>query len=347
MKNLFFFLLLINLLTSCKDKIPPVTPKVVEQIQIDTIDLTNTTFDRRFGVWDMKFDSKDRLWIGTTNGLLMYDQQTKVWQTFDKSNFPPPNGFSIDYDVYHIEIDKNDNVYVQVGQVNNQLYVFNGTTWRVDSLPNYLRFFTLDNKNNTLWVGTDSGLLSIKNGVRKLYDKDNSILTTMPPPNQTFYYTLGMDTDSNGTLWFGHDGDLVKFDGTNWQRFKNADLPNKGWITRHVRIDNNGLIFIAGYDVCYTFNGKAVVQNLSDTLKVHGLTYVDEMYFNPTTNNVFFRTFFNVLYYNRDKQAFQVIDTDNSKLPQRNSMPCIAFDSKGNAWIAKSSFIGQLPKTIR
>jgi hypothetical protein len=347
MKNYFFIGLIICLSISCKERTPVTPPEVIERIEIDTLDLTNTTFDRRFGVWDMKFDSKDRLWIGTTNGLLMYDSQTKAWKTFDKSTFPPPQGYLTDSQVYYIEIDKSDNVYVRVGQVNNQLYIFNGTAWRVDTLQGSIYRFKMDNKNNTLWIGTSKGLVSVKNGVKTLYDKNNSILIPKPTSNEVYYDILGMDTEPNGTLWFGADADLIKFDGINWQRFKNADLPNKGWIVKTVKIDNNGLIFIDGYEVIYTFNGEKVIQDLTATFKKYDDWRISDFYFNPFSNNVFFQRPYDILYQNRDNQTFKVISSGNSKLPQVSSTPCIAFDSKGNAWIAKSSFIGKLPSNFR
>ena len=346
MKNLTSLTFFVILLMSCKDKKPVLPQPPVEYFQIDSIDLSNTNFNRRFGVYDMKFDSKDRIWLGTSSGLMMYDQQTKVWQIFDKNNFPPPPGFSIDYIVYNIEIDNNDNVYVTVGQVNHQLYIFNGTSWRTDSLAGHVRFLKNDKKNNILWVSTSAGLLSIKNGIKTLYNKSNSILTTLPPPNETSYYIFQVGTKPDGTVWLGADGDLLKFDGRNWQRFDNKMLPNKGLITNYLEVDSNGVVFVGISDVFYSFDGQNIT-NLTDSIKKYRTGNVFDFYCSPSTNNLFLQNGSDILYYNRVKNTYQVIDSKNSNLSQSGSSSCIAFDSKGDAWVAKSSFVGKLPVNIR
>lgn len=346
MKNLTSLAFFVILLMSCKDKKPILPQPPVAYFQIDSIDLSNTTFNRRFEVYDMKFDSKDRIWLGTSSGLMMYDQQTKVWQIFDKNNFPSPPGFSIDYIVYHVEIDNNDNVYITVGQVNNQLYIFNGATWRTDSLAGYIRFLKMDKKNNTLWLSTGAGLLSIKNGIKTLYNKSNSILTTLPPPNETSYDIFQIGTKADGTVWLGADGDLIKFDGTSWQRFGNKILPNKGLVTRYVSVDKNGVVFVGVSDVFYSFDGQNIV-NLTDSIKKYRTGTVFDFYCSPSTNNLFLQNGSSILYYNRDKNTYQVIDSKNSNLSRSGAFSCIAFDSKGDAWVAKSSFVGKLPVSIR
>jgi hypothetical protein len=347
MKNLLILLSTFLFVISCKEKAPVSPIEIVEKIKIDTLSFSGVSFNTSFGVYDMKFDSKDRLWVGTTNGLLMYDQQTERWTRFDESNFPPPKGFSIDYIVDQIEIDNKDNVYVKVGLVNYQIYIFNGTNWRTDELPGWLRYLKFDKKNNNLWFSTSAGLLSYKNGIKMFYDKNNSILSTMPEPNQNYYQLLRMETEPNGTLWFGDGYKMIKFDGKNWEKFDYDKFPNKGWIIHVVGIDNNGLIYLNRYDQSFVFDGTNIIRNTTDTLKKYGIDYIEKIYTNPQTNNSFIKAGFGILFNDKKKETYKSINPSNSNMPSLSTGVCIAFDSKGSAWIAKSSFIGKLPESLR
>jgi hypothetical protein len=347
MKNLLILLSTFAFVISCKEKTLDSPIEIVEKIKIDTLSFSGVSFKASFGVYDMKFDSKDRLWVGTTNGLLMYDQQTAKWTRFDDSNFPPPSGFSIDYNVEEIEIDNKDNVYVKIGQLNNQIYIFNGTNWRTEELSGYLRYLKFDKKKNNLWLGTSAGLLSYKDGVKMLYDKNNSILSTKPEPNEKQYEILKMETEPNGTLWFSDRYKLIKFDGKNWEKFDNDIFPNKGWIIEVVGIDNNGLIYLNRNKQSFIFDGTNVIRNTTDTLKKYGIDYIEKIYTNPQTNNSFVKSYFDILFNDKKKEIYKSINSNNSSLPFLNTGVCIAFDSKGSAWIAKSSFIGKLPDDFK
>jgi hypothetical protein len=348
MRNLLLLLTIFIFAVSCKEKIQDSPIEIVEKIKIDTLSFKGVSFSTRFGVYDMKFDSKDRLWVGTTNGLLMYDQQTERWTRFDESNFPPPKGYSTDYIVEQIEIDNNDNVYVKVGQGNYPIYIFNGTNWKAEQLPGYLSYMKFDKRNNNLWLGTSGGLLLKNNGINKLYDKTNSPLITSPEPNTNSYEILRMDIEPNGTFWTTNSYSLMKFDGTNWENIDYREFPNKGWIMRITGIDNNGLIHLNRLDQSFVFDGKNIIRNTTDTLKKYGVDYIEQIYTNPQTNNSFIKAGFGILFNDRKRDTYKTLNSTNINFPPfLSSGVCIAFDSKGSAWIAKSSFIGKLPNDLK
>ncbi|MEN6512092.1 MAG: two-component regulator propeller domain-containing protein, partial [Chloroherpetonaceae bacterium] len=90
-------------------------------------------------------------------------------------------------------------------------------------------------EGNTMWVGTDGGLVSIDKttGDPTFYNSSNSGL-----PNN---YVWSIAIDGSGTKWIGTlAGGLAQFDGTNWTVYHalKSGLPNNFVLS--IAIDGSG-----------------------------------------------------------------------------------------------------------
>ncbi|MEN6511268.1 MAG: hypothetical protein ABFD00_05480, partial [Chloroherpetonaceae bacterium] len=77
-------------------------------------------------------------------------------------------------------------------------------------------------EGNTMWVGTDGGLVSIDKttGDPTFYNRANSGLP--------YNHVSSIAIDGSGTKWIGTWDGLAKFDGTNWTVYNttNSGLPS-------------------------------------------------------------------------------------------------------------------------
>jgi ligand-binding sensor domain-containing protein len=98
----------------------------------------------------------------------------------------------------------------------------------------------VDTENN-LWVGSEYGprkFAAGNNSTFTVYDTGNSPL---PSP-----YILDVEADPSGGIWIGTSAGLVRFDGTNWMIYNQANTEMPGRIVYAVaRRPSDALIAIA------------------------------------------------------------------------------------------------------
>ncbi|HZS17831.1 MAG TPA: hypothetical protein VFA51_07855 [Candidatus Udaeobacter sp.] len=135
-----------------------------------------------------------------------------------------------------------------VGSGGSGVYWLNGNTWVNVSLSpggynysfNNVNTMTVDTANN-LWVGSEYGLRKFaagSNSTFTLYDTSNS-----PLPSAMI---LDIEADPSGGIWIGTAAGLVRFDGTNWMIYNQANTGMPGTVVYDVaRRASDGLIAIA------------------------------------------------------------------------------------------------------
>ena len=137
---------------------------------------------------------------------------------------------------------------IWVGSAGSGVYWLNGSTWVYVNLSpggynySYNNVYTMsvDTANN-LWVGSEYGLRKFvagNNSTFTLYDTSNS-----PLPSAMI---LDVEADPSGGIWIGTAAGLVRFDGTNWMIYNQANTGMPGIVVADVaRRASDGLIAIA------------------------------------------------------------------------------------------------------
>ncbi|MBF9220149.1 ligand-binding sensor domain-containing protein [Hymenobacter ruricola] len=96
-------------------------------------------------------------------------------------------------------------------------------------------------QNNTVWVGTDNGLVKIEHGRMTLLNASNSGLRTK---GDNKVGLLDGAVDAHNNKWFSEGYAAYRYDGTTWTRFDSTSAPLR-WITG-IHADANGNVYFSG-----------------------------------------------------------------------------------------------------
>ena len=157
-------------------------------------------------VKDILIDSKDQLWIATTNGLNKRDKEAKAFEQFIKGS-SNKNSLS-NNDVKVIFEDSKKNVWI--GTKGGGLNLYNQHTMEFQSFSintnkanesiDYSVYSIIEDSNLQLWVGTGNGLYKIDLSESK-YHLYHLKQVDLPLVNNSFITTLHSSLD--GRLWIG------------------------------------------------------------------------------------------------------------------------------------------------
>lgn len=194
-------------------------------------------------VGSLLIDKKNKLWIGTVEGIVQYDLNTgaiKTMRTID--------GLS-DNDISCLFEDSKGNVWIGTGKKG--ITVFDGKSFKIYNRENGLNYNSItsiaEDRNNNIWIGTEGGgaflyknktfrNYKIKDGLvsdfitlivvdnNNVWLGTNKGLTKYNADNKTFYSYLkndgftGIETkpracfkDNDGNLWFGTVNGAYKY----------------------------------------------------------------------------------------------------------------------------------------
>lgn len=283
-------------------------------------------------------DSKNRLWVGTDEGLCLYNRNL---DTFENIDLRKKNQKETVISVKSIIEDNNGNIFL--GTFNNGLLKLNVKSREITSLKldtpntaNYLINSLVKDKKGTIYLGTNSGLKvvdSVKNEVKKvIIDTDNSLLSGN---------IISMFFDSKQKLWIGNGfKGLVK-----------ADLYSKVKQAVSYSITKKRIMSILAPDaetiLCATENdGLISVDNEGRVQK----KYVNSKYDNRSLgSNSVWSLFLDkenriwLGYYNKGLGIFDRINSKirgieslpgNPQSLQTNCVTGIAKDHEGQLWIS-------------
>lgn len=198
-------------------------------------------------------DRKGNIWVGTDNGLNVFDPVTS---TFTKFFHDPKNSQSIsDNAVQALYEDRKGNIWI--GGYSSGITIFKPSTKKFSRLNtqnsnlsnNVISQFFEDSKGN-FWIGTMEGGLNkynAKTNSFKHYDEQNGLNN-----NSVNYLT----EDKNGKLWISTNQGLVQFDPVE-EKFKNFSAYN-GLSSLEFNF-NSGITLSTGEIAFGSINGLNIV----------------------------------------------------------------------------------------
>lgn len=289
-------------------------------------------------IYTIYVDSKNRLWVGTDEGLCLYNRNL---DTFENIDLRKQNQRETVISVKSIIEDQNGNIFL--GTFNNGLLKLNVKSRAITSVKldtpntvNYLINSLVKDKKGIIYLGTNSGLKVIdpvKNEVKKvIIEKDNALLSGN---------IVSMFFDHKQNLWIGNGfKGLVK-----------ANLYTKEKQAVSYPITKKRIMSILAADtetiLCATENdGLIVVDNQGNVQK----KYVNSKYNNRSLgSNSVWSLFLDkenriwLGYYNKGLGVFDRINSKvrgieslpgNPQSLQTNCVTGIAKDHQGQLWIS-------------
>ncbi len=167
-------------------------------------------------------DSKGRFWIGTRGqGLVQYKKDSLT----NKNNFEKiglERGFVSDF-VMAIDEDNNGNLLV--GTNNGGLAIENGNKFEwlttKNGLPTNLIFNIYCDKENTIWLATNAGLVRWKDKKTFVFDGSNGL------PNETIFDIV---EDEKGYFWFSSNKGVLRIQKNELNNLANGEETILSWV---------------------------------------------------------------------------------------------------------------------
>lgn len=163
----------------------------------------------------------NKMWVGTSNGVIRYDIENDSYQLFDTRSGLLANG------IFHLS--KLDGRLV-AGTYGGGLSHMNedGETWKTYNIPDGLGdgfiYDMLEMENGDVWIATWSGANRVRGG--DLDDKSSWDLYTVANtagglPNDWVYALRAGKED--GVVWFATEGGLARFKDGVWDNWNHDD----------------------------------------------------------------------------------------------------------------------------
>ncbi len=168
------------------------------------------------------FDKSGRAWIGTFDGVSVFDGETWLSYTMENSALEQTGAI-----VYTIEVDSEGRIWIGLasgidGSIGG-LIIVNGEVWEAfpgNSPPLLGSVFAIAfDENNQAWIGTDQGVHIFDGTTWEILSKENSGLIANS--------IRAIEFDQKGGAWIGTIDGLSYFDGESWRSFteSNSDIP--------------------------------------------------------------------------------------------------------------------------
>ena len=290
-------------------------------------DSSNSGLPKFCAVYDLAFDARGILWIGTNKGLVQFDGTS--WTTYTAENSGLPSD-----QVQALAFDAQETLWVGTAE---GLARFNGKTWEVyttenSELPyNAIHELVVD-AQGALWIGTGifyhhggGGLAKFDGATWTVYTTGNSDL----PGN----HIIGLALDAQRNPWIGTPGSgVAQFDGKTWTVYsgENSELPWGAFPA--LAFDTRGTLWVGTIGGVARFDGTTWTLY---TARNSGLpdNVVEELVFDAQ-GKLWVGTKKGLAKF--DGAAWTAYTTENSGLPG-NRICTLAPDPQGNIWIGTSS----------
>ncbi len=178
-------------------------------------------------VSSLYFDSKERLWIGTENGLNCYSNGVITSYTKEE-------GLCFN-NILKITEDASNNIWI--GTWNGASLISNGKFSdfsTLNGLPNNVIYSIMPDREGNIWFGTHGGLSYLTSLNIKFYSKSDGLQNEM---------VFDMLQDHSGRYWFGTSEGLSCYDGEKFVNYLPKDGLNDNNINS-VMIDRKGDLWI-------------------------------------------------------------------------------------------------------
>jgi len=161
----------------------------------------------------------ERVWVGTSGGLIRYDTARDEYKLFDVRSGLLSNG------IFYVGRLQGR---IVVGTYGGGMSLLNtsGEGWETYNVPEGLGdafvYDVLEARNGDVWIATWSGVNRVKKGALKdgasweLYTVEN---TGGGLPNDWVY---GLAEGKNGEIWLATEGGMARFDQGQWTNWNHA-----------------------------------------------------------------------------------------------------------------------------
>jgi len=229
---------------------------------------------------DILQDKEGKIWIGTKNGLNVYDPSATLsasGKAFTEIQIQLPNNLPPNTNEYYQTHVVHDIMQDQAGKLwfvtIDGVYIYDGKSFRLFSIDGAENGFLSSNdkvervfedKAGNIWLGgrTNKGVyrfdgksitnfkleeLIIKNESAK-FEKDRIVCHSWAWPQLQ---------DKNGNIWFSNWAGAYRYDGITFTSFtKNDGLPGNNGLVAKIIEDKNGNIWLGGDGLC-RYDGKS------------------------------------------------------------------------------------------
>ncbi|GBD90287.1 sensor histidine kinase LiaS [bacterium BMS3Abin04] len=265
-------------------------------------------------------DSLGRLWIGTAEGISVYDGK-------EMTNYGYNSGLT--YTVINCFYPLNDSL-MMIGGNDGGLMIFYHPAFDKDTLIASFRgkkFLINDRVNNILkdwdnnfWFCTDSGTTRWSFNSGKFSVNHFGESEGFPGTSVT-----GSVDYKKKLLWFGTEKGLIKWNGEKFILFKNSYLSNKDDFYKQILCSDDGKVFIGAVNYLSVFqNGK--VKNLFKEFNLPKLTYAPIFAHNKS---IWISSSKGLWKFENNK--FSVIDRSNGL--SEDYITSFLIDNENNHWI--------------
>jgi len=259
---------------------------------------------------DILQDRHGRLWVGTMNGVIVFDGLK--FTGFDQNNPISKNPVKTIFE------DSKGNVWV--GMIRKGVCKITGSTFEFYNSTNGLlsdnvNAITEDKKGN-IWIGTSEGLNRFDGKIMHTYTTLRGLVNNN---------ILSLLYDTKGMLWVGTIEGVSKFDGLNFQNYTTDEglLSN---ICYNITEDHKGDLWFSTYLGISAYDGK-IFRNITTS---NGLLTdrVEKIIENTESIKVFASYGGGVGFLKKDTISYITV---NEGLPS-NIIKCVIQDREGNYW---------------
>ena len=167
------------------------------------------------------FAEVDKVWVGTSGGVIRYLPETDDYRLFDVRNGLLANG------IFHVSRWTDNKMLV--GTYGGGLAVYDETKdkFEIFNVPHGLAdafvYDVLVMPDGDLWIATWSGANRVKGG--RLADPDAWETYTVENTNNGLPndWVYGLDLGKNGEVWFATEGGLARFQDDQWTSWNHKD----------------------------------------------------------------------------------------------------------------------------
>ena len=180
------------------------------------------------------FAEADKVWVGTSGGVIRYLPESDDYRLFDVQNGLLANG------IFHVSRWTDDKMLIGTyggglavyDEIKDKFEIFNVPQGLADAFV----YDVLLMPDGDLWIATWSGANRVKGGkledpaAWETYTVEN---TNHGLPNDWVY---GLDLGKNGEVWFATEGGLARFENNQWTNWDHND--GQGAVYDLVKDDN-------------------------------------------------------------------------------------------------------------
>ncbi|MFT3752832.1 MAG: two-component regulator propeller domain-containing protein [Paludibacter sp.] len=290
-------------------------------------------------------DKRKNIWIGTNNGLALFNPKTDNFTVF--RNIPgKPYSLSSNR-ILAIKELEGDKLWIATSQGGINILDLQGTTLLDPSLITFQHIYANDDENglsyqsvkeiyqdsfNNIWIGTLGG------GINFISSKNRFFKTHSYSPYRGAKNSLnnkvvwGICTDNYDRVWIGTDGGGIDvFDKgikTNHYGNETGDLPDNFVISAMKDSDGN-LWFGSGSRNVIKYNMKTkqfnVINSINSDVSIR-------CFFEDNDRNIWIGSNKGLYSYHLPTGSVRKFTSDNSPLPD-NVILSVSQDAKGQLWI--------------